>query len=131
MPNATPVSAPVAASDEEKAARPYQYEGYPAFSDWMASSHDFFVLRRYSKESARCLLRLQHEIAKISKEIDKLDDYSKEQPPGFGGCDSFDDDKFPDRVKMIEYMEHLLQRYCESQSDSQWVCTDHSLQTIS
>lgn len=80
----------------------------------MASSHDFFVLRRYSKESARCLLRLQNEIAKVSKDIDKLDDFSQDQPPGLGACDSFDQDPFPKRIQMIEYMEVLLQRYCES-----------------
>lgn len=119
-------------TDAEKDARPYQYDGYPAFSEWMASSHDFFVLRRYSKESARCLLRLQHEIAKISKTLDDLDEYSRAQPVGFGGCDSFDDDKFPDRIKIIEYMEGLLQRYCKLRSQilavlaySTYTCADN------
>lgn len=93
----------------------------------MASSNDFFVLRKYSRECARCLLRLQHEIAKVSEKLDILDEYSRQQPPGYGGCGSLGNDPLggdpvendpldppKGRVKLIEEMELLLQRYCAS-----------------
>lgn len=105
---------PPSPTEEEKQERSWQYHGYPAFAEWMASSDDFFVLRRFSKESARCLLRLQHEIAKASKDLDDLDEFSRNQPPGWGGCDTFEEDKFHLRPQMIERMEYLLQRYCRS-----------------
>lgn len=98
--------------EETQKAMSWQYFGYPAFAEWMAASNDCFVLRRYSRASARCLLRLQHEIARISAEIDTLDRESRNRPPGYGTCDSIDDDEFPERPKLIEQMEVLLQRYC-------------------
>lgn len=101
-------------SDLEKQNSAWLYYGYRALSKWMASDHEFFVLRRYSAMNARCLLFLQNEIAKKEKRLAFLDGESMRAPPGLSGCDSFDDDPFPERNTIILEVATLLQQYCQS-----------------
>lgn len=79
----------------------------------MYSSNDFFIVRRYGKSCARCLLRLQNEIGKLERQIEDIDSLFRNQPAGHGRNDSFDEDPYPKRVDMIKELEGLLQRYCE------------------
>lgn len=41
---------------DEKARKPWKYYGYQAYSEFIASEDDFFILRRFSTVSARVLL---------------------------------------------------------------------------
>lgn len=102
-------------SDDEKRQWSYQYYGYPALSEWMASSHDTFILRRFTKSCGRCLLRRQHEIAKLEQELEEIDTCLQQQPAGYGSSDSFDDDVSTRRPEIIDELEEHLQKYCKKE----------------
>lgn len=104
--------------DEEN--YPWQYQGYPGFSAWMASDVDFFLLRRFSKVNARYLLYLQHEIGKRERWLDEWDALSKHAPPGKEPCGSFETESHPERTRLIEELGPLLQRYCKDLENWQW-----------
>ena len=78
----------------------------------MASSNDAFLLRRYSKTAARTLLYLQYVIGKREKALDDWDTFSMKHLPRQGGCNSFEQDKFPERIQLIRELAPLLQQYC-------------------
>ena len=103
--------------DEEKRLWASHHFGYPAFASWMASSRDFFLLRRFSASAARSLLYLsllylQHQIATVEQSLSSLDDESKKRPMGEAGIDRIDGDPFADRAALVEKLTNLLQRYC-------------------
>ncbi|KAI6908734.1 hypothetical protein D0869_12094 [Hortaea werneckii] len=91
----------------------WQYQGYPSLTKWMASSNDFFVLRRFSPLQVRCLLYLQNEIAKKNQAIETWDSYARKQPYGTqeGGCGSLSDDPYPQRLALIQQALPLIQQY--------------------
>ena len=94
----------------------WQYQGYPALTKWMASSNDFFVLRRFSPLQVRCLLFLQNEIAKRNQAIETWDSYARKQPyqTQEGGCGSLSDDPYPQRLALIQQALPLIQQYSMS-----------------
>ena len=77
----------------------------------MASTNDFFMLRRYSALTARSLLYLQHQISKIENQLEDLDTKSTHAP--ISGLDSFDHDPFPEREQLVSALIPLLQQYCK------------------
>ena len=99
-------------ADEEKRGQSHQYHGYSTFAKWMASSNDFFLLRRFSVVTARSLLYLQHRIAKIERDLEYWDEYSKNEPVGKCSLDSIDYDELPERKILIDEITPLLQQYC-------------------
>jgi hypothetical protein len=64
-------------SDIEIAARhaekPWKYVGYRGFSRFIASDHDFFMLRAFSEISARVLLMLQDELVELETKLEGVD----------------------------------------------------------
>jgi hypothetical protein len=60
-------------SDEKKKEMQSKYVGYPGLATWMASSPDFFVLRRFDYLNARILLTLQDRIAEKEERLKLLD----------------------------------------------------------
>jgi hypothetical protein len=50
----------------------WKYEGYQAFSKWMASDDDFFVIRRFESLNANTLLWMQDKISRLEKELQEL-----------------------------------------------------------
>ena len=97
----------------------WQYHGYPALSAWMGSANDFFVLRRFSPLQARCLLYLQHEIARRQESIEAWDQYAMKRPMKTGQNGSLSHDPFPDRIALIKEVTPLLQQYSEYKSLSE------------
>ena len=83
----------------------------------MASSNDFFLLRRFAQLNARYLLYLQHEIARREEQLDQLDAISRERPPGKGLKGSFEDEEFLDRTRLIRELGPLLKEYCTLEYD--------------
>lgn len=102
-------------TDYDKKAVPWQYYGYPALSEWMASSNDFFVLRRFSPLQVRCLLYLQNEIAMKERDLQDWDMAAKCQDKAKG--DSGDIGKDPNtlpgnpRPSLLSEIVPLLQQY--------------------
>ncbi|KAF7185725.1 hypothetical protein HII31_12956 [Pseudocercospora fuligena] len=100
-------------SDDEKQNVAWQYHGYPSLSRWMASSNDFFVLRKFSTLSARSLLYLQNEIAQREKKLEGWDLVSMTGPLEDGNCDtgSFAFDESRERGQAMRELIPLLEQY--------------------
>lgn len=75
-----PSNKPNRESDSESERQPWKEDGYPALCAWMASSNDFFIIRRFTRTSARVLLWLQEEIARKERKLDAMDDFSRRLP---------------------------------------------------
>ena len=83
----------------------------------MASSNDFFVLRRFSKAAARSLLYLQNEIGRREKALDAWDEFSTKKPKENGLNGSFEQERIPERTILIQELCHFLQQYCKDNLD--------------
>lgn len=92
-------------------AKAWKYHGYPAFSRFLASSSDYAVVRRFSVVATRCLLLLQHKIAKKESELAALDERSVLiLPEDLCTCGSFEADAGTPREKVIEELTILLKQ---------------------
>jgi hypothetical protein len=69
----SPCSTFTTASHEKRNAA-WKYEGYKAFSSWMASEDDFFLFRRFGSLNSRTILWMQDRITRIESELKKLDE---------------------------------------------------------
>jgi hypothetical protein len=103
---------------EAKSNIAWQYHGYPALSKWMASSNDFFLLRRFSPLQVRCLLYLQNQIAVKSKQLDEWDTFAMCQEPEKGNSGWIDEDPetLPGnpRPRILREILPLLKDYSKS-----------------
>lgn len=71
MPDAAICDAELAVRHKQR--KPWKYVGYPGFSEFIVSDHDFFMLRAFSKITARVLLMLQDEIVQLETNLEDLD----------------------------------------------------------
>jgi hypothetical protein len=62
------------------ASKLWKYEGYPGFAKWMASSDDFFVLRRFGQMNTRVLLLMQDRIKRKEEELFNIDERTRNGP---------------------------------------------------
>jgi hypothetical protein len=112
----------MAMSPEAKSKYAWQYYGYPALSQWMASSNDFFVLRRFSPLQVRCLLYLQNEIALKGQQLHDWDRYALCRDAGKGNSGWINQD--PEellgnpRPRIICELLPLLKDYSQFQPSS-------------
>ena len=60
-------------TNEDIERKSWRYIGYRGFSEWLASSGDFFVIRRYDTLSARVILLMQWELSKLETSLSGLD----------------------------------------------------------
>lgn len=85
----------------------------------MASSNDFFLLRRFSPLQVRCLLYLQNEIALRDKQLHDWDRVALCQEPGEGtsGWINQDPEALPGnpRPRIIRELLPKLQQYSKTQ----------------
>ena len=125
QPNApSPPRVPHSPSDRRQA---WKYEGYPALSNWMKSSNDFFVLRRFGELNARVLLTLQGRIAAKEKELHELDKALRETTSYVDDKASIamvrndsvlHDSQYPNgRAQLIDSIKELLKEYSVSQQN--------------
>jgi len=82
-----------------------------ALEAWMASSNDFFLLRRFSPLQVRCLLYLQNEIAVKSKQ---LDEWNKSTENDWNDKDTESHSR-SHRPQFLSDLVSLLKDYSESQ----------------
>jgi hypothetical protein len=118
----------ISMSREEKNNIAWQYHGYPALTKWMASSNDFFLLRRFSPLQVRCLLHLQNQIAQKGKELDAWDTFAMCQEPEKGNSGWIDDDPeaLPGnpRPRILREVLPLLKDYSESFKNLSYASSD-------
>jgi hypothetical protein len=95
----------------------YKYYGYPEFCRLLATSNDFFVLRRFGALNARVLLTMQNNIVEIENRLLELDqECAKDPDPSHGRLDSLAWDKdqtnrFKERADKVEALWPLLHQY--------------------
>src|SRR5436190_4722652 len=104
----------VLTSEEEKRKKPWKYQGYPAFSKWMASSEDFLVLRRFGELNARAMLLMQDRIARKEELLMRVDDEARRGPDDLGDSSSLRHEPQKEREKLVDELIPMLQQYSES-----------------
>jgi hypothetical protein len=93
--------------------KPWRYLGYRGYSIFVASDNDFFILRRFSTLHARVLLALQDRITVLESNLRAIDeDASRDNDDYHNG--TFREDRFQDRVLIIEEIQKKLGQYSES-----------------
>ena len=85
-------------------------EGYPAFSQWMSNDDDFFVMRKFEKESVRIALWMQDRVSQSSAELDRIDEYYKNEGAHCGRFRSSSPDQDA-RLQVLARMSGELKRY--------------------
>jgi hypothetical protein len=94
---------------ERRAA--WNYVGYPGFSRFMASSNDCLALRKFTGLNVRVLLKLQNTVVELERQLDEMDNFTMDLPPGEGGCASFRLDANSPREKLIDEIDAALDKY--------------------
>ena len=115
-------------SEDEVRSKAWKHVGYSGFSAWIASSNDFFHVRRFGAVGARSLLWMQDQITRLEERLEEIDSKLRRCPEDFlGRNDSFRFDSDPrplaghtlaaDHKEREEIMRALytnLKSYCES-----------------
>jgi len=66
-----------AGTAEQDGNKHFQKNGYAEFSEWMATSDDFTLFRRFDALNIRIILRLQDRIMRTEEKLAKLDAASR------------------------------------------------------
>ena len=113
LPQASPCPGPVHIDDDYKKRVAWKYKGYPAFSEWMASSNDFFLLRRFGALNARVILLMQDRISRLEQDIDKIDQEVRDSSNPAARNDSFRLDQGSKREYLLDLLIPKLKEYSE------------------
>lgn len=109
--SASKIAPTIEVTDEYKNERAWKYEGYPAFSKWIATSDDLMLFRRFEHLNARVLLQLQARLIGKEKELLALDDEAKNTQGDDFRSDIIRRDPFKRRRKHMEEMQRALKEY--------------------
>jgi hypothetical protein len=107
-------------TEAEIQEKPWRYIGYRLFSEWSASSDDFFVVRRFSSLATRLILRMQWEITKLENELagmDKMRMFEIDQDVNNGAFE-YDDEE---RKEVLDKLAERLKPYCKIASIRPWL----------
>jgi hypothetical protein len=97
---------------------PSEHPGYPEFAAFVASDQAFFILRRFSRLSARVLLALQDEIAQLESKLDDIDKSLAYPNLPHMQNGTFRNDPNEERGRCIRQAEEKLKRYCPLPQDA-------------
>lgn len=108
-----------ASSLPNKFSHPWKFDGYKAFSTWMASEDDFFIIRRFQNLNARTILWMQDRIVQIEdriKEIDKEVEDAEMSKQLRNNSLRWDKHNMPERHVLMGELSSLLHHYSEASS---------------
>lgn len=100
-------------ASRRRRAKPWKYVGYPGFSHFVASDHDFFMLRAFSKTSARVLLMLQDEIVELEMQLAAIDQSLSAETAADVHNGSFREETSDERKSVLHEMSGKLRYYNE------------------
>ena len=104
---------------EYKRSQAWKHRGYGDFSEWMASSNDFFIIRRFGALNARILLFMQYRITCLENDLKHIDVEVENSPNPAARNNSLKHDHGSIREEIIEQLIPLLKEYSKSKgSDS-------------
>lgn len=92
---------------------PYVSMGYPAFTKWMASSEDFFVLRRFNRLNAWVQLQWQDDITRLEEELEEVNKQCRRNADKGAYCHSVRNDPMVRRQEILRELRPLLKEYSE------------------
>lgn len=98
-------------SKEEIQQKPWKYLGYRAFSEFIASDNDFFVIRRFGTLNARIILALQDQLSQLEETLNKLDTKYSQVDWQDVNNGSFREDTQADRRTIISDIRTALLEY--------------------
>jgi hypothetical protein len=113
------LSAPATASvrppidDQMRRDNPWKYDGYKAFSEWMASENDFFLFRRFESLNANTILYLQHRISGLENRLHEIHRTVEESTEEKWKNSSlgWDANHMPERLQIMDELSCLLLHY--------------------
>ena len=96
-------------------AKPWKYTGYRSFSAFVTSDDNLFILRRFSALTARVLLRLQDQLARLEEDLEALEKTlrNRDAPDVHNG--SFRQETETAREALVSQAQRLLHDYSKSQ----------------
>ena len=89
----------------------WKYAGYRSFCQFVSSDEDFFVLRRFGTLSARVLLNLQDQLARLEEELEAIEQQLRQRDSPDVHNGSFRGDPQEERKKKITEAQHVLREY--------------------
>lgn len=96
---------------ENLRTKPWKYKGYRAFTRWVASDSDFFILRRFGVLNTRVLLSMQDSICQLEARLDRLDtEHSRFEAVDVDNG-TFRDDPIDERRAILRQLEVDLKAY--------------------
>ncbi|KAF2441987.1 hypothetical protein P171DRAFT_522900 [Karstenula rhodostoma CBS 690.94] len=101
-------------TSQDKRNSAWKYEGYKAFSSWMASEDDFFLFRRFGDLNCRTILWMQDRIKRVEDDLRRLDEWvEKSHPDEKLRNDSFkwDEQHMQQRHAHMEQLSRQLHHY--------------------
>ena len=91
--------------------KPWKYLGYQSFSRFVASDHDFFILRRFGALSAQVILALQDELSCLERNLELIEKRQREEHAPDVHNGSFRQETQHDRKKLLLDARPLLREY--------------------
>lgn len=89
----------------------WKIEGYPQFSKLMASDDDLFVFRRFATINARVILWMQHQIAEMEVQLEKMDERMREEDKGRNDSFAWDAQWYMDRDNLMRELSARVLHY--------------------
>ncbi|KAK0514330.1 hypothetical protein JMJ35_002947 [Cladonia borealis] len=102
--------APWEPSQVEVGSKPWKYAGYRLFCEFVSSDEDFFVLRRFGALSARVLLNLQDQLARLEEELEAIEQKLRQRDKNVHNG-SFRGETDEKRKNIITEAQHVLREY--------------------
>lgn len=100
-------------SENEISSKPWKYLGYQAFSKFVASDNDFFILRRFGALTARVLLGLQDQLSQVEENLDALENQLRRRDVPDTHNGSFRQEGQQERKKLVSDAQGLLMKYSQ------------------
>lgn len=111
------VQKPTTASfDQDRFKKPWKYEGYQSFGDWMASDDDFFLFRRFQSLNAQTILWMQDRIAQIEERLEEIHKNVEHAEKLRNDSFRWDEKCMQERYKLMGELSGLLHHYSEYSS---------------
>ena len=89
----------------------WKYVGYRSFCEFVSSDEDFFVLRRFGSLSARVLLDLQDQLARLEGELEDIEQQLRQRDAPDVHNGSFRQDSQTRRKEIISEAQRVLREY--------------------
>jgi hypothetical protein len=102
---------------------PWKHVGYRGFCEFVASDHDFFLLRRFGKLSARVLLALQDELSELEDQLHVLEEQLSDPTAIDIHNGSFREETSDTRLNLIREIDKKLRAYsnCSQVRRNYWL----------